>query len=221
MAVDANSSTGPSPFSLILGLSPALVSNISSRLLSRLHSIAFGSLLTHDEITKLSAASSLTPLEIQSVLTLLTTIFREAAFSMKTPQRFRADLVTMTTETKDATNKDDIIGTLTEVWASTGSDVVKRLKAKSITLGGSWVEGVTWDLAVSLASSSVSPVPTCKATIRFLLEEATFPLCLDSDHKKLQDSPSQDLSLAFSFEELLSFYKELEKIQEKMDSLGK
>jgi len=207
--------------SLLADLPPGVLSGLSSRILARIHRVQVGDILTQEEVDKLSQAVSLTASQSQLLVFGLTDLFRSAAFASKRP----AQLTKQLKETSVAV-PDEQLEVLAEVWAKEGAAVIRALKSQSASLtGGVWVDDVSWELGVSIASSSSSSstTPACKAVLSLDLRDFSHPNSASTaSGTTVSTSGERDrMSLEFDHKQLYEFYLTLETIQERMDALGK
>jgi len=201
--------------SLLARVPAPILSSLSSRILSRIPGVQFGNILTNEESEKLSAVTSLSSSESQCLVESLTTFFRAAAFASKRPAQLARELREFAADIPE-----EQLEALTEAWAKDAASLVRLLKTESSSLtGGRWLEGLSWELGVNLASSSSSapPTPSCKAVLDFQLIDASPP----SSSSSSSASSSSNFSLELNHAELYDFYLTLETIQERIDALGK
>jgi len=213
---------------LLTQLTPEVLSGLASRIIGRIPKIQFGKVLTDEELAKLSNATSLSLAESQLLVDSLTDIYRSAAYASKRPAQLTKEL----RESSAADVSDEHLDALVEVWTKEGPSIVRALKTQSAVLtGGVWVENVSWELDVALASSSSSASPTaCKAVLNFDLRDSSVPnaahepMTSSSSSSAQNSSTAEDfdrLSLEFDHRQLYEMYLTLETIQERMDALGK
>ena len=87
------------------------------------------------------------------------------------------------------------------------------------------MDDVSWELGVSIASSSSSSFasPACKAVLSLDLRDFSHPNSASTaSGTTVSTSGERDrVSLEFDHKQLYEFYLTLETIQERMDALGK
>jgi len=208
--------------SLLTQLPPGVLTGLSSRILTRIPRIQFGHILTQDELDKLSQAASLPASQSHILVDGLTDFFRSAAFASKRPAQLTKELKAISSEIPD-----EQLEVLTEVWSKEGANLIRALKSQSASLtGGVWVDDVSWEMGVSIASSSSSSsspaTPSCKAVLSLDLRDFSSPNSSPaaSGTTSLSGERNQ-VSLEFDHKQLYEFYLTLETIQERMDALGK
>jgi len=214
--------------SVLAQLPPAVLAGLSSRILARIPRIHFGPILSKEELSKLAQATSISASQSQILVDGLTEFFRSAAFASKRPLQLTKEL-----RESSADIPDEQLGVLVEAWTKEGASVIRALKVESSSLtGGVWVDNVSWELGVCLASSSSSsspppPTPSTKAVLNLDLRDFSQPNCSSTASSSTPSSTSSTredadrLSLEFDHRQLYDLYSTLETIQERMDALGK
>ncbi|XP_050402231.1 COMM domain-containing protein 10 [Patella vulgata] len=184
--------------SLINNIEKSKISLLLTRILSKLY-IVESRPFTDEEEEKLQGALGVSSEELELVLQTLEFFVQQAAYHSAKPQVLSSQL-------KELQIDDDKVECIAEVWTNGAYGVINRLKSKGLACKK--LEDINWRLNLQLAQST---------KVKLKAPNTLLELALKSD----DDESKERIRLDFSHEELYQFYKQLETIQQQLDTLFK
>ena len=171
-----------------------------TRVLQRYHVLEYKQIFSVEEIVKLEASLVLKKEELQLLLDGIKFVVDKAAYFVLKPATLSKELMDIGLEEEKAT-------AFSQGWTNFGKAVIERLKKKKFF--PVQLEDINWRLNLQLGQSFQS---------RQKIPNAIFQLDLSDESKPTGEK--EEVTVEFSREELYSFYEELEKMQEQLDSLS-
>ncbi|XP_003389279.1 PREDICTED: COMM domain-containing protein 10-like [Amphimedon queenslandica] len=169
---------------------------ILSRTLQKLH-LKTDSVFSEDEIEKLQGSLGLDSQDLELLLETTVFIFQQAAYNIAKVQVLQKQL-------QEIGLNEEKAGLFSQIWGSHGKLVVEKLRSHQFY--PSQLEETKWRLNLQMADSSFS---------RLKEPNAIFELTVSGKEKE-----TEKIKLDFNHSELYQFYKQLESIQDQLDSLN-
>lgn len=183
--------------SLINDLEPSKFPLLLTRIIQKLH-LKDDRTFSDDEETKLQDALKLSAGDLELVLQTLEFFLQQAAYHSAKPAVFTQQL-------KQLSMDEDKVKTVVETWASSGREVVQRLRQR--TLHPEQLEDINWRLNLQMAQGT---------QLKMKMPNAMFELGVRNENTDTKEK----IRMEFTHDELYKFYNQLETVQKQLDSLS-